>query len=45
MPAQLTDETPFRRPENRAKDVVPGLPHQLEQPGYVPLGHGLVRQY
>ena len=43
--AQLTDETPFRRPENRAKDVVPGLPHQLEQPGHVPLGHGLVRQY
>ena len=43
--AQLTDETPFRRSENRAKDVVPGLPHQLEQPGHVPLGHGLVRQH
>ena len=43
--AQLTDETPFRRPENRAKDVVPGLPHQLEQPGHVPLGHRLVRQH
>ena len=45
VPAQLTDETPFRRPKNRAKDVVPGLPHQLEQPGHVPLGHGLVRQH
>ena len=42
--AQLTDETPFRRPENCAKDVVPGLPHQFEQPGHVPLDHGLVRQ-
>ena len=45
VPAQLTDETPFRRPKNRAKDVVPGLPHQLEQPGHVPLGRGLVRQH
>ena len=42
---QLTDETPVRPPENRAKDVVPGLPHQLEQPSYVPLGRRLVRQH
>ena len=42
---QLTDQTPFRRPENPPKDVVPGLPHQLEQPGHVPLGRGLVRQH
>ena len=45
MTAELTDETPFRWSENRAKDVVPGLPHQLEQPGHVPLGRRLVRQY
>ena len=43
--AQLTDETPVRPPENRAKDVVPRRPHQPEQPGYVPLGRWLVRQY
>ena len=42
---QLTDETPVRPPENRAKDFVPGRPHQPEQPGYVPLGRWLVCQY
>ena len=45
MAAQLTDEAPFRRPENSSKDVVPGLPHQLEQPGHVPLGGRLLRQH
>ena len=42
---QLPDEAPFRRTENPAKDIVPGLPHQLEQPGHVPLGRGLLRQH
>ena len=37
--AQLADETSLRRSENRAKDVIPGFPHQLEQAGGVPVGH------
>ena len=44
MPAQLTDEATLGGPEDGAKDIVPGLPHQLEQSGDVPLGDGLVRQ-
>ena len=36
--AQLPDESALCGPENRAEDLVPGLPHQLEQACDVPLG-------
>ena len=42
---QLADEAAFRRTQNPAKYVVPGLPHQLEQSGHVPRGRGLVGQH
>ena len=43
--AQLADQTPLRRPQNLSKDIVPGVPHQLEQPGHVPLRDRLAPQH
>ena len=45
VPAQLADETALSRPKGVAKDIVPGVPHQLEQPRHVPLGNRLARQH
>ena len=44
VPAQFADETALGGPQDVAKDIVPGFPHQLEQSGCIPLGNGLVRQ-
>ena len=43
--AQLADQTPLRRPQNLSKDIVPGVPHQFEQPGHVPLRDRLAPQH
>ena len=40
MTAQLADKPPLGRAENLSKDRIPGFPHQPEQPGDIPLGHG-----
>ena len=42
--AQLADQAALRRAENRAKHLVPGLPHQPQQSGDIPLRDRLVRQ-
>ena len=44
VPAQLADATALGGPQDVAKDIVPGLPHKLEQSRDVPVGNGFVRQ-
>ena len=37
---QLAQEATLGRPQRLAKDVVPRIPHELEERGGVPLSHG-----
>ena len=37
MVAQLTQQTAFGGTERLAEDVIPGIPHQLQQRGGVPI--------
>ncbi len=41
--AQLAEEAALGRPERLAKDVIPRLPHELQEPGHVPLRHRPLR--
>ena len=41
---QFAHEAALRMPQRAAEDVIPGLPHELEQRGRVPRGELFVRQ-
>ena len=43
MVAQFADQTTFGVAEGLAENIVPGLPHELEQRGRVPFGNRLLR--